>query len=397
MNVRVSGIETVGTWRSFAASGLHLRVFTAIEDVEAVWALLQATGVSSVYQSLEWCKAWQARIGQNTGVVPCLVTAEDGLGNPAFLLPLQFRTRFGLRIVEFFATPQAAYGYGLYSQQFLQDGATRWFEHHMADVIALLPRHDVLHLQNLPRMLHGFANPLLGARSFLAANVAHLVHLKPEFDQFIGGKRSAESLRSMRKRDAKLAALGTLRFDVPQSAAEIQSTISTMFAQQATRLGKLGINNVFSVDEQAFINDLAQLRSNGRPLLRPYRLRLDDKILAVMLGAHQSSTYWALVSSLAEGEEMRFSPGDFALRALLKDLCEDGTRCLDFSAGDASYKHHWSDAEVSLHVMVRANSLGGLLFAAYLLTREKIKRLVKRTPILNTSLMAMRRKLAGRG
>jgi CelD/BcsL family acetyltransferase involved in cellulose biosynthesis len=106
--------------------------------------------------------------------------------------------------------------------------------------------------------------------------------------------------------------------------------------------------------------------------------------------------FWALISSMDEGKLVKLSPGDYALRKVFQDLCRLGTGVFDFSAGDSRYKHHWSDRRVPLHFIVRGNSLRGITYAVALLLREKVKRLGKQTPFLNTLLFELRRIVRGR-
>jgi CelD/BcsL family acetyltransferase involved in cellulose biosynthesis len=396
MNVQLSGTDTGLSLRPALIGGMRLRVFECFEDAGDVWRLLEVAGVTTVYQSYAWCKAWHQRIGLTKGSVPCLVVGEDVFGVPCFLLPLQLRTRFGLRVIEVMASPQAAYGFGLFSEEFLSTDGCNWFTDCFADLVAALPRHDVFHLQNLPESIFGYRNPLLGDRSFASANVSHSVQLNADFHTFMSAKRSPESLRSIRKRDANLLALGDLKFELPTLVSEQVATLDIMFEQQAQRLAEFGIRDLYPNLEREFIKDLATVRIGKTPLLRPYRLTLDGRVLAVMLGAHFANTYWALISSLAEGVERRLSPGDYALRALFSDLCKDGTERLDFSVGDSAYKHHWSDHTAALHFIVRASSLGGVMLALYLLLREKLKRFAKQTPVISSILMAARRFMAGK-
>ena len=199
----------------------------------------------------------------------------------------------------------------------------------------------------------------------------------------------------MRKRDAKLQSSGHLCFDLPTRLADRELTIKTMLIQQKARLAEGGVHGVFDDLEQDFIADLIHSKTAEGPLLRPHRLMLDGKILAVMLGAYRHGTYWALISSLAEGDVRKRSPGDYALRAMIQSLCEDGTVQLDFSAGDTAYKSHWSDRRVPMYFIVRATTLFGLPIAGFLLIREKLKRLAKTTPFLSTLLFNLRRYVIG--
>jgi hypothetical protein len=51
---------------------------------------------------------------------------------------------------------------------------------------------------------------------------------------------------------------------------------------------------------------------------------------------------------------------------------------------------------VPLHLIIRCNSIKGLPLALLLLVREKLKRFAKSTPVLNSALFSLRRRLKGR-
>ena len=395
MNALLVNPESFLSTATPAVGGLRLRVFTDMEAVKPIWAGLEATGVSTVYQSFVWCRVWLQRVGKARNISPLIVVAENAFGQTMFILPLQFRSKFGVRIVEAMTAPQSAYAFGLFAKSFLADAAHKWFEFHFSDVVDILPQHDVFKLHDLPKTIAGFHNPLLAVRNFGAANQSHIMALQPNYQALLEQKRSAESRRSIRKRDAKLRAAGTLVFDLPASFEERKATVETMLAHQKMRLAEAGVHNVFDDVEQQFIVDLIHTQTSEGQFLRPYRLTLDGKIVAVMLGAYRHGIYWALISSLAPGDIRKYSPGDFALRSMIKNLCEDGTRDLDFSAGDTAYKGHWSDQHIPLYFIVRANSFVGLFAAAFMVVREKCKRAAKQTPMLNSLLFDLRRFVSG--
>lgn len=395
MNMPLANSDTCFSADTATVGKLRLRLFTDLEAIKLTWMALENSGVSTVYQSFEWCQIWLRRVGQPRNISPCIVIAEDVFGNVMFVLPLQLRHKFTMRIIESLTAPQGAYGFGLFNRAFLSGQAAAWFENHFSDVVSVLPKHDVLHLSDIPHSMQGHASPLLSVQCFLAANHSHIMNLQPDYNALLEEKRSPESRRSMRKRDTKLQSSGRLTFELPHASAEKKATIEIMLAHQKARLAEVGVHGVFDALEQQFITDLIQAETPEGPLVRPYRLMLDGIILAVMLGAYRHGTYWALISSLAEGELRKYSPGDYALRAMFKSLCEDGTTRLDFSAGDTAYKSNWSDHRFQLYFIVRATSFRGLPFAIGLLLREKIKRIAKTTPVLNTLLFDLRRLLRG--
>lgn len=396
MNAPLANSETDFAAAAPSVGGLRLRFFTDMEAIKPVWLALEATGISTVYQSFVWCRTWLSRVGKARNITPCIVVGENMFGETMFVLPLQLRHKYRVRIIECLTAPQGAYGFALFNTAFLSAKAGAWFSAHFNSVVAMLPRHDVLHIADIPGRITSYSSPFLSLQTFVAANQSHIMDLQPDYQALLEQKRSAESRRSMRKRDAKLQSSGRLNFELPDKLEERKATIQTMLEQQKARLAEAGVHGVFDDLEQQFITDLIHSQSAEGPLLRPYRLVLDGKILAVMLGAYRHGTYWALISSLAEGDIRKHSPGDYALRAMIKSLCEDGTVRLDFSAGDTAYKWHWSDRRIPLYFIVRATNLRGLPVAGFLLLREKMKRIAKTTPFLNTLVFNLRRYAFGR-
>jgi CelD/BcsL family acetyltransferase involved in cellulose biosynthesis len=378
------------------AGGLRLRLTHDMLSVEASWRHLDLHGVSTFYQNFDWCCVWMEHVGKHRDITPLIVIGESVFGDVCFILPLQLRRKAGFRIVETLTTPQGAYAFGLFKTQFIADEAHNWFRDHWSNIVAALPAHDVLRMADAPEVVAGFANPLVAAGSFLAANISHIMQLQEDFETLMENKRSRETRRTIRKRDNKLKASGDMLFGLPETEADTTEVINVMFQDQEKRLAESGIHEVFSQEERHFIQALAKVRHDTALLMRPYTLRIDGVIQSVLLGAFHNKTYWALIISLADGPFRRFSPGDYVLRGAFKALGQEGGRLVDFSAGDAQYKSYWSDRVVPLHLVVRASSMRGLVLAGLMLAREKTKRLVKTIPVLRQSAFALRRIIAGR-
>jgi CelD/BcsL family acetyltransferase involved in cellulose biosynthesis len=396
MNAPLAISETFEPSAHELAGGMLIHVYDNLSMVETRWRALQQHGFASVYQSFDWCAAWLSRVGTTRGIMPCIVTGENALGQVLFVLPLQIRKRRGFTIIEGLSAPQGAYAGLVLNRDFAQKNAAHWFGQYFEHVIEALPKHDVFRLENVAKIIHSIENPLLQARSFRAANQSHIMALQLDYNALLQAKRSSETRRTLRKRDQKLQASGKLEFDLPIDQSARDTTLRVMFEHQQQRLQEFGVFNVYDDLEQQFIRDLATINTPEGPLLRPYRLSLDGQTLAVMLGAYYNNTYWALVSSLAPGDLRKLSPGDYALRAMIADLCRDGTTEIDFSAGDTAYKFHWSDVQVPLHLIIRCNGVKGLPLAVVFLVREKLKRFAKSTPVLNSALFSLRRRLKGR-
>ena len=377
------------------AGGLRLRVYHDLSHVEHIWRNFESVAVSTFYQSFDWCSLWHKHVGSIRGITPLIVIAETQCGDVQFILPLQTRQVFGMKLVEAYSAQQGAYAFGLFNNHFLEGLAQNWFGQHWPDIIAALPAHDVLRIADAPEAVAGHNNPLLAAGSLYAANITHVMRLDRDLETLMERKRSRETRRTIRKRDNKLESSGDVHFGWPDTDEQITDVLDVMFSDQEKRLAEYGVHHVFSVEERRFIHELAKVRTTSGRLMRPYTLRVDGKIQSVLLGANFNNTYWALIISLAEGPIRRFSPGDYVLRSAFRSLSKDGAKHVDFSAGEAQYKSYWSDLLVPLHFFVKASSFRGLALAGFILAKEKLKRLVKTNPALRISAFRLRRFVLG--
>lgn len=375
--------------------GLRLQVVSGFEAIREKWLALEQIGIATVFQSYHWCETWHQEIGYNAGVVPLIVVAENNSGDLQFILPLQMRLKWKFNVIEIYSAPQAGYGFGLFDRTFLHASAAEWFQINFEGLLAVLPAHDVVNLTPLPSKIAECHNPLLATAHLRAANSSYIMTLDASYQALLEQHRSPETRRSLRKRDNKLEALGMLVFDLPTQPADVEATLQTMFEDQQLRLAEAGVHDVYNAQERIFISKLATRFVAGNAILRPYRLQLDGKILAVMMGAYFQDTYWALISSLADSDARKYSPGDYALRAMIAALTADGTRYLDFSAGDTAYKTHWADEQIELSSIIRASTWRGLMLATYLLFRSQLKRLLKNNTFMRKASFALRKHYAG--
>jgi CelD/BcsL family acetyltransferase involved in cellulose biosynthesis len=215
--------------------------------------------------------------------------------------------------------------------------------------------------------------------------------LSSSFEEIYALKRSGETRRGNRKRDAKLEKSGHVTFGLPVDCEETHKLLELMFQHQASRLAESGIRGVFTSAEREFVHRLADM---GEVLL-PYHLTINGEMAAMMLGGHYGGTYWALISSLNTGTSRRHSPGDAALRRTIQACCERGLSRFDFSSGDASYKQHWADETLQLHEAIRAVTLKGVPLSGAYLVSAYAKRVIKRSTVLWPLFRSLRTFLRG--
>ena len=378
-----------------AAGQLTLAVHTALAPLETIWTVFEKQAHATFYQTFLWCRAWFETVGKARNIDLRIVTATDQHGETVFILPLQIRRRLGVRVLEWLGTPHTTYGHGLFAPSFLPH-AGQWFSRHWAEIVKLAGPADAVFLTNMVEALDAKPHPLRGLFNLRGPNRCYRMALAADYQDLLTQKRSKETRRYYRKKERAFAALGSLSFELPATREETQETLRTMFVQQEKRLGERGIHGVFGPVERDFIYRLADLQDQANPVFLPYMLKFDGRVLAVLLGGVHGNAFWAMISSLAETELRKFSPGDLALRRTIEASCKRGLGHFDFAAGDTPYKLHWAETVMPLHLVLSAVNLRGIPWVCLTGFAMIAKRVVKQSPKLRNAAMALRRILLGK-
>ncbi len=371
---------------------MQIAVNHSIELIERDWRDFQAVAVGTFYQTFEWCHAWIETAGRAEDAAACIVTGRDEDGRLMFLLPFAIRQTNGIKVVEWIGSRQINYGYGLFDRDFLPS-AKEWFGTQGWQIFHSVGEIDAIHLKELPENLHGYPHPLGDLSTVSGANRSYAMTLRASYEELYAEKRSSDTRRGNRKRDAKLEKVGDVRFGLPDSREQTHQLIDQMFKHQEFRLAENGIRGVFSAAERDFVHRLADIDG----VLLPYHLTIDGELSAMMLGGAYHGTFWALISSLNSGEARKYSPGDAALRRMIEACCQSGLEELDFSSGDTPYKLHWADRAIPLHEAIHFVTLRGAPWALGAFTVAYAKRVVKQSPLLWSGFTWLRALINGDG
>lgn len=389
-------------WLPAELAGLAFAPRIAVEThdrlpgLEADWLAFQDRAAGTFFQTYQWCSAWIATAGAAAKAEPVIVTGRDPAGELLFLLPLCARRRQGCRVLEWMGGQQMTYGYGLYDRHFLRR-ASDWFAAEGWSVLAQLRNIDAIDLADMPARWEGHAHPLASWFSFAGRNLSYVLRLAEDYETIYARKRSGETRRGNRKRDAKLAKAAKIEIGLPQDRAEAHQLIEDMFEQQKSRLAESGIHGVFSIHERQFVHRLIDLPDHMQPILLPYCMKADGELEAVALGGHYGGGYWALISSLGSPRLRRHSPGDALLRRTIEACCDRGLKFFDFSTGSFDYKLAWADEHIRLFHGVRGLTPRGYAWALHRSLVLASKRFIKRTPMLWNAVARARRAVFGQG
>jgi CelD/BcsL family acetyltransferase involved in cellulose biosynthesis len=384
--------------RTVAAFGntppLTVSVHENFSDISYLWHKFQIHTASTLYQTYQWCSTWQRTVGSVNRSSPRILVACDSSGDVVFILPLQMRKSFGLQILEWHGYPTVNYGYGLFNRGFVPNIGL-WFTENLALILELAGPFDVLALRDMPERMDGELHPLHSVFNLKAANRSYAMKIHRDFEALYATKRSKDTRHSNRKKDRKLSALGDLKFSLPSSPHDVHAVLDSMFQQKTEQLAENGVHGVFGRVEMAFIHQLAEETIDGKPVLMPFTLTCDGKVMAVILGGYANNSCWLLISSMGQGDARKYSPGDYVLRNMIEDCCKRGLDRIDFASGDANYKAQWAEDMIDLYATFRARNLKGLLWVVAMALSLRTKRHVKQTPGLWKPALVLRRLIAG--
>ena len=365
-----------------------------LDALEAEWLEFQERAAGTFFQTYQWCSAWIATAGAAAGAEPLIVTGRDPSGELLFLLPFCIRRRSGCRILEWMGGQQMTYGYGLYDRRFLRHAAA-WFAAEGWAVLAQLNDVDAIDLAEMPAVWEDHEHPMKSWFSIAGRNFSYVLRLGHDYETVYARKRSGETRRGNRKRDAKLFTAAKIEVGSPVDRGATHQLIEDMFEQQSSRLAESGIHGVFNTHERQFMHRLIDLPDHMQPVLLPYCMKADGELEAVALGGLYGGGFWALISSLGSPRLRRYSPGDALLRRTIEACCSRGLRFFDFSTGSFDYKLAWADESIRLFHAVRGLTWRGYAWALLRCLTLSLKRFIKRTPFLWNALQTMRRMFRG--
>ncbi len=313
-------------------------VHRTLDSVAAVWRSLDRRGHATVFQKSDWFIAWATHFAAAQGTEWVVIEVQDMDGNPAMLLPFEFRiTPEGLKRLAF-----ADLGAADYTGPILADGFApdrRYMRQIWDDVCRHLPRADVIHLQKMPERIGGAVNPLLLLEDVRPMGLnAWCTPLAASFPQWIKETLDPKFAAKMFERQRRLGKRGKLGFSVATTADERRAAFDTMRQQRARRCAELNRNDILQLpggDE--FYRQLLDERE-GEALAAIVMLSVDEEIIATGYGLVANDTFHMIFPTLEPDRWRNYSPGIQMFLKTIEWCIERGLRHFDFTIGAEGFK-----------------------------------------------------------
>lgn len=160
-------------------------------------------------------------------------------------------------------------------------------------------------------------------------------------------RQSAKLLRDLRRRERRLAELGTPSFHISDGSSDFDELLTDCFRTEAASWkGAQGTAMISASATRLFYTEIARWARTRGELLLAF-LRLDGYPIAAMLNLNAGGTLTGLKLGYDEAYA-RFSPSKLLLRHVLRHCFEGSITSYDFSGHADAYKMEWADSTRTL-------------------------------------------------
>jgi CelD/BcsL family acetyltransferase involved in cellulose biosynthesis len=312
-------------------------------------------------------------------------------GQALFLWPFETATIAGLPVLKWLGQAHANYNMGLFQPETL----ARFGESDMTRLLREVAREAgvvAAVLEKQPFARNGVTNPFANLPHRAAPNSGYAVSLGT-FQTLYQEQFSKRSRDALKRKERNLAAAGALSYGWAETREEKFALLETFFAQKARQFAYMGVAGILDVHTRAFYREVALLEGDNPSRLRLGYLKVGDAVLATFNVTLCHGRMEVALSSLADGELQRYSPGALLLKHQIEEACVAGLSVYDLGTGAARHKEEWCDVVVPLFDSFIAFKPHGALLTLALASKARAKRFIKSNPRVYEVAKKMRRVL----
>jgi CelD/BcsL family acetyltransferase involved in cellulose biosynthesis len=373
---------------------ISLRVTGDLPGLKSLWEAMQAVAPCTAAQTYDWALAWSEHVLGPEEREPVIVIGYGADGTPLFLWPFEMETRLGLRVLKWLGQEHANYNMGLFAPdaaEALTAGDISRVLWEAADRVGAVAAF----FDAQPFAWDDIPNPFAKLSHQRAPNSGYAIKLE-NFTALYEDRFSKRSRNTLDRKERKLLDLGRLEYGWAETHEDKLALLETFFAQKAKQFDAMGITNMFDVHTRAFYRAVALLEGDNPSPLRLGYVTLDGKVLATFSGTLCHDRMAVALSSLAEGETQRQSPGALLLRHQIKEASEAGLAYFDLGVGQARHKDEWCNVTYALFDSFIAFKPQGRFLTLPSAAAARLKRTIKTNRYLWPLAQDVRKRLLGR-
>jgi CelD/BcsL family acetyltransferase involved in cellulose biosynthesis len=351
-------------------------VDNAFDFLSEEYAALFGGSAATAFQHPLWLDSIYTRLAPAAAAKRLIIVLRyRATGALAMVLPL-LRVRRGpiwtvefadLRVSDYLALPCSA---KVFSEVLGDEKAC-------LEIRRLIKPFDLLRIPKLPGARTAIES-LLGAPPCVAMETnAYSVVLQAPFEQWRASALERSYQKELAKKRRQLERKGALRFSCCEDSPAIVSALEVMKGYRGPRFQSRGDGDLLQRPEYFdFYSDIA-VRGAGS-FARLYALRMDDRVIAAVLGLCHMGTFLIIMSAFdVEGYKSQ-SLGALMFEQVAKDCIERGDQVLDFTIGDEPYKKLFGAQPSPMWTVTQTGSAVGTLVEFALKQAPWVKLAAKR-------------------
>ena len=196
----------------------------------------------------------------------------------------------------------------------------------------------------------------------------------------------------MKSKERKLQSPG-YRYHLATSEADVDRLLDWFFHVKPMRMAEQKLPNVFAEPgvEQFIRNACRAPHPGGGRVIDLHTLECDDEVIAMFAGVADGQRFSMMFNTYTMSARSRYSPGLILMRNIIDHYAGKGYRALDLGIGSDDYKRMFCKGDEPMFDSFIALSARGRVAALAMATLNRLKRQVKRTPVLLRFAQILRR------
>jgi CelD/BcsL family acetyltransferase involved in cellulose biosynthesis len=382
--------RTAATAARLRASRIeHVDIVRDFAEAEPAWrALEDQAQFSTPYQRYDLLSQWQLQVGTRENAMPLIAIAYDGERRPLVLMPLTMTREHGVRVARFMGGKHTTFNMALWDKDFAREATVA----DLAELSSALRAQDVadvLALTQQPRHWHDILNPLATLPKQPCANDCPVLSMVPGDPP--QNRISNSFRRRLKSKERKLQSPG-YRYHLATGEADVDRILDWFFRVKPMRMAEQKLPNVFAepgVEE--FIRNACRAPHAGGRVIDIHALECDDEVIAMFAGVADGHRFSMMFNTYTMSARSRYSPGLILMRDIIDHYAGKKYRALDLGIGSDDYKRLFCKGDESIFDSFIALSVRGRIAAAAMSALNRIKRQVKRNPMLLRFAQTLRR------
>ncbi len=324
--------------RQSSERGFSARCYGRLEDIAAKWKELEADGLLTAYQRLDWVRGICDDILARSTTQPIFVEVFDAVSlDTVMILPLMMKRRSGARIILWLDLEVCDYAAPLMRSGTIvtADMALRCWD----AVRAALPPHDLLGIFQIPAFVAGACNPLaLLPQAKPMVLTASGLEISGDPETFVARSCTKSGFKELHKFRRRIERRGEIRFWRASREADLASAFDCLLEQRKRRFQALGRFDLFDREgiPDFYRNAATNGLSNGPAGV--WCLSVNGEIIATSYCLVNDGIIYGLVLTTSGESWKNCSPGIVMVGELMQWAAQQNFAYMDMTVGSLPYK-----------------------------------------------------------